>query len=116
MELVIIRPPLVYGHGVKANFAALMRAVFRGLPLLFGAIQNKQSLVGLDNLIDFIVSCLNHPAASGETFVISDGEDVSTAELVDKMGVALGRPAWTLSVPQPLLEWMARAAGKPEIA
>ena len=116
MELVIIRPPLVYGPGVKANFAALMRAISRGLPLPFGAIQNKRSLVGLDNLIDFIVSCLNHPAASGETFLISDGEDVSTAELVDKMGVALGRPARTLSVPQPWLEWMARAAGKPDIA
>ena len=77
MEVVIIRPPLVYGPGVKANFAALMHAVQRGWPMPLGAVHNQRSLVALDNLVDFIVTCLTHPKAANQTFLVSDGQDLS---------------------------------------
>ena len=82
LEVVIIRPPLVYGPGVRANFRSLMRAVARGIPLPLGAIDNRRSLVASDNLADFIVACLDHAAARNETFLVSDGEDLSTTDLV----------------------------------
>lgn len=103
MQVVIIRPPLVYGPGVRANFAALMRGVARGLPLPLGAIDNRRSLIALDNLVDFILTCLAHPAAANETFVVSDGEDLSTPELVRRMARAMGRPARLLPVPESFL-------------
>jgi nucleoside-diphosphate-sugar epimerase len=90
MEVVIIRPPLVYGPGVKANFAALMRAVQRGWPLPLGAVHNLRSLVALSNLADFIVSCITHPQAAHQTFLVSDGQDLSTTELVRGMAQAAG--------------------------
>ena len=92
IEVVIIRPPLVYGPGVKANFAAMMRWLRRGVPLPLGAINNQRSLVALDNLVDLIVTCITHPAAANETFLVSDGEDVSTTELLRRMGQAM-RPS-----------------------
>ena len=88
IEVVIIRPPLVYGPGVKANFAVLMRAVRRGWPLPLGAVHNQRSLVGLGNLVDLIVTCLTHPAAANQTFLVSDGEDVSTTELLRRKRLA----------------------------
>ncbi len=93
MEVVIIRPPLVYGPGVKANFAAMMRWLRRGIPLPLGAIHNQRSLVALDNLVDLIITCVTHPAAAGQIFLVSDGEDVSTTELLRRMGQAMGHPA-----------------------
>jgi len=99
MEVVIIRPPLVYGPGVKANFAALMRAVQRGWPLPLGAVHNQRSLVALDNLVDFIVTCITHPQAANQTFLVSDGQDLSTTELVRGMARAAGVPARLLPVP-----------------
>jgi nucleoside-diphosphate-sugar epimerase len=84
MEVVIIRPPLVYGPGVKANFAAMMRWLYRGIPLPLGAIRNKRSLVALDNLVDLMVTCLTHPAAANQTFLVSDDEDVSTTRLLSR--------------------------------
>ena len=99
MEVVIIRPPLVYGPGVKANFAALMRAVQRGWPLPLGAVHNQRSLVALDNLVDFIVTCITHPQAANQTFLVSDGQDLSTTELVRGMAHAAGVPARLLPVP-----------------
>ena len=99
MEVVIIRPPLVYGPGVKANFAALMRAVQRGWPLPLGAVHNQRSLVALSNLVDFIVTCLSHPQAANQTFLVSDGQDLSTTELVRGMAQAAGVPARLLPVP-----------------
>ena len=108
MEVVIIRPPLVYGPGVKANFAALMRAVQRGWPLPLGAVHNQRSLVGLDNLVDFIMHCITRPEAANQTFLISDGQDVSTTELLRCMTKAAGVPGRLLPIPVPLL----RAAGK----
>jgi nucleoside-diphosphate-sugar epimerase len=91
MEVVIIRPPLVYGPGVKANFSAMMRWLQRGVPLPLGAVHNQRSLVALDNLVDLIVTCLTHPAAANQTFLVFDGEDVSTRELLRRMGQAMGQ-------------------------
>jgi nucleoside-diphosphate-sugar epimerase len=99
MEVVIIRPPLVYGPRVKANFASLMRAVKRGWPLPLGAVHNLRSLVTLDNLVDFIVTCITHPQAANQTFLVSDGQDLSTTELVLGMAQAAGVPMRLLSVP-----------------
>ena len=116
MEVVIIRPPLVYGPGVKANFAAMMRWLRRGIPLPLGAIHNQRSLVALDNLVDLIVTCLTHPAAANQTFLVSDGEDVSTTELLRRMGQAMGRPARLIPVPASWLKLAAAMVGKPDVA
>lgn len=116
MEVVIIRPPLVYGPGVKANFAAMMRWLQRGVPLPLGAIDNRRSLVALDNLVDLIITCISHPAAANQTFLASDGEDVSTSELLRRMGRAMGRPARLLPVPAGLLKLAATLVGKPDMA
>lgn len=100
MELVIIRPPLVYGPGVKANFESMMRWVARGVPLPLAAVnENRRSLVALDNLVDLIVTCLNHPSAANQTFLVSDGEDLSTADLLKRVSGALGHPARLFSMP-----------------
>ena len=115
MELVIIRPPLVYGPGVKANFAALVRLVRRGWPLPLGAIHNQRSLVSLDNLVDLIMTCLRHPRAAGEAFLVSDGQDLSTTELVRGLGKALGRVPVLVPVPAMLLRGLAAATGRSEV-
>lgn len=86
MEVVIIRPPLVYGPDVKANFLSMMRWLSKGIPLPLGAIQNRRSLVALDNLVDLIATCVEHPAAANQTFMVSDGEDLSTRQLLRRMG------------------------------
>jgi nucleoside-diphosphate-sugar epimerase len=112
MDVVIIRPPLVYGPGVKANFAALMRAVQRSWPLPLGAVHNQRSLVAVGNLVDFIITCTTHPAAANQTFLISDGQDLSTTELVRGMAHAAGVSARLLPVPVPLLRLAGRALGK----
>lgn len=112
MELVIIRPPLVYGPGVKANFLSMMRWLHKGVPLPFGAIHNRRSLVALDNLVDLIVTCIEHHAAANQAFLVSDGEDLSTSELLRRMGAVLGRPARLLPVPSWLLQAGAAALGK----
>lgn len=112
MEVVIIRPPLVYGPGVKANFAALMRAVQRGWPLPLGAVHNQRSLVALDNLVDFIVTCITHPQAANQTFLVSDGQDLSTTELVRGMAQAAGVPSRLLPVPVWALQAGASLLGK----
>lgn len=112
MEVVIIRPTLVYGPGVKANFLSMMRWLHKGVPLPFGAIHNRRSLVALDNLVDLIVTCLDHPAAANQTFLVSDGEDLSTTELLHRMGAALGTPARLLPVPSWMLEAGAALLGK----
>ena len=112
MEVVIIRPPLVYGPGVKANFAALMRAVQRGWPLPLGAVHNQRSLVALDNLVDFIVTCITHSQAANQTFLVSDRQDLSTTELVRGMAKAAGVPARLLPVPVWALQAGASLLGK----
>ncbi|WP_264297970.1 UDP-glucose 4-epimerase family protein [Alkalilimnicola sp. S0819] len=104
MELTIIRPPLVYGPGVKANFHAMMRWLHRGVPLPLGAIDNRRSLVARGNLVDLILRCLEHPAAANQLFLVSDGEDLSTTDLLRRMGRALNRPARLLPVPPAVLK------------
>lgn len=104
MEVVIIRSPLVYGAGVKANFASMMGWLVRGVPLPLAAVtDNRRSLIALDNLVDLIVTCLEHPAAANQTFLASDGEDVSTADLIRRVGAALGYPVRLFGVPPSLL-------------
>ncbi len=114
LDVVIIRPPLVYGPGVRANFAALMRAVQAGWPLPLGAVHNRRSLVALDNLVDFIVTCIHHPLAANQTFLVSDGHDVSSAELVRGLARAAGVSARLLPVPAWILRAVAGALGKRE--
>ncbi len=115
MEIVILRPPLVYGPGVRANFAALITAVARGLPLPLGAIDNRRSLIGLGNLLDVIAVCIDHPGAANQTFVVSDGEDLSTPELIRRIARALHKPAKLLPVPLWILKTGAALSGKREI-
>ena len=112
IQVVIIRPPLVYGPGVRANLAALIGAVQRGLPLPLGAVHNKRSLIGLDNLCDLIATCMCHAAAANQTFMVSDGEDLSTTVLIRRLASAMGRPARLLSVPVPLLRAAATLVGQ----
>jgi nucleoside-diphosphate-sugar epimerase len=113
LEVVVVRPPLVYGPGVKANFAALMRAVRRGLPLPLGSItDNRRSFVALDNLVDLLVTCLDHPVAANQTFLVSDGEDLSTAELLHRLGQAMNRPPRLIPVPTALLYVGAALLGR----
>ena len=114
LEVVIIRPPLVYGPGVRANFAALMHAVARGLPLPLGRIDNRRSLIALDNLLDFIAACIEHPAAANQTFVVSDGVDLSTPELIRRIARAVGKPARLIPVPLWMLKTGAALFGKQE--
>jgi nucleoside-diphosphate-sugar epimerase len=116
MEVVIVRPPLVYGPGVKANFASMMRWVARGVPLPLGAIHNARSMVALDNLVDLLVTCLKHPAAAGQTFLVSDGEDVSTTQLLRRTAQAMGKRAFLLPIPSCVLEWGATLLGKRSLA
>jgi nucleoside-diphosphate-sugar epimerase len=115
LEVVIIRPTLVYGPGVKANFAALMRAVQRGYPLPLGAVHNQRSLVALDNLVDFIITCITHPQAANQTFLVSDGQDLSTTELVLGMAQAAGVPARLLPVSVWALHAGASLLGKGDV-
>jgi len=112
LEVVIIRPPLVYGPGVKANFRHLLEIVRRGIPLPLASIRNRRSLIGLGNLVDAIVLCSTHPQAAGNTYLVSDGEDISTPELVRKIATSLDKPARLISVPITLMCLAAKLTGK----
>jgi nucleoside-diphosphate-sugar epimerase len=114
LEVVIVRPPLVYGPGVGANFARLMRAVQRGWPLPLGGIDNRRAMVGLSNLTDLLTLCLTHPYAPGQTFLVSDGQDLSTPDWARAIGRAAGRPARLLSVPPEWLQWAGNFLGRGE--
>lgn len=116
MEVVIIRPPLIYGPGVKANFLSLMKWIDRGLPMPFGSINNRRSLVAADNLTDLILTCIDHPLASNQTFLVSDGEDLSTPDLLRRLADALGREARLVNCPKGLVSLAAVLLGRPEIA
>ncbi|MBV6661204.1 SDR family oxidoreductase [Pseudomonas yamanorum] len=116
MEVVIIRPVLVYGPGVKANFLSMMRWLDRGVPLPFGAINNARSLVALDNLVDLIITSLTHPSAANQTFLASDGEDLSTTQLLRRMANALGKPTRLLPVPSWMLSAVAIMLGKKSLS
>jgi len=112
LEVVIIRPPLVYGPGVKANFLAMMRWLDRGVPLPLGAIRNKRTLIALDNLVDLVTICIDHPAAADQIFLAGDDEDLSTTELLQRLANAMGKPARLFSVPTKFLELGARFLGQ----
>ena len=116
MEIVIIRPVLVYGPGVKANFLRMMSWLDKGIPLPFGLICNKRSLVALDNLVDLIITCVDHPGADNQIFLVSDGEDLSTTDILRRMGDALGRRARLISIPDWLLKSVAVVLGKSDIS
>ncbi|MBK5008022.1 UDP-glucose 4-epimerase family protein [Pseudomonas sp. S32] len=116
MEVVVIRPVLVYGPGVKANFLSMMRWVHRGVPLPLGAVHNRRSLVSLANLVDLITTCIDHPAAAWQTFLASDGDDVSLSQLLRALGQAMGRPARLLPVPAALLKTAASLLGRRDLA
>lgn len=116
MEVVIIRPPLVYGPGVKGNFASMAKWVKAGVPLPFGAIHNRRSLVALDNLVSLIVTCVEHPAAANQIFLVSDGEDLSTSDLLRRLAVASDRPSRLTPVPEKLLLSGLSFVGKRMIA
>jgi len=116
MEVVIIRPPLIYGPGVKANFETLIRSISRGTPLPLGAAtHNRRSLLALGNLIDLIHICLDHPGAMNQIFLASDGEDLSTAELARRIGLALGKKARLIYVPRWLVKLGATVLNRPGI-
>jgi nucleoside-diphosphate-sugar epimerase len=116
LEIVIIRPPLVYGFGVKANFAALMRIVQRKWVLPLSAVHNKRSLVALDNLVDLIVTCITHPKAAQNIFLVSDGHDLSTTELILGLAQAAGVSARLLPMPVWVLQAAATMIGKGDVA
>jgi UDP-glucose 4-epimerase len=112
LEVVILRPPLVYGPGVKANFSRLVQTVQKGWPLPLGAICNRRSLLYLGNFVDAIRLCVEHPGAAGQTFLLDDGEAVSTPNLIRALAQAMGRPARLLAVPVGLLEFAGALLGK----
>ncbi len=116
MEIVIIRPPLVYGPDAPGNFGSLVKWVQRGIPLPFGAVKNARSFVALDNLANFIIHCMRHPKAANEIFLISDGEDVTTADLISKVAGALKKRQILLPVPVIAMQTVAVLLGKKDVA
>lgn len=116
MELTIIRPPLVYGPGVRANFLSMMRWLARGIPLPLGAVEdNRRSLVALDNLVDLVVTCTDHPAAANQVFLAGDGEDLSTTDLLRRLAAEMAVPARLLPVPDWALHAGARLTGQEKV-
>jgi len=116
MEIVVIRPPLVYGPKAPGNFRSLVRCLEKGFPLPFGAVHNKRSLIGIDNLVDLIIRCIDHPAAANQVFLAGDGEDLSTTELLRGVGKAMGKPARLIPVPAGVLHLGATLLGKKAMA
>ncbi len=116
LEIVIVRPPLVYGAGVRANFLRLMQVVRLGLPLPFGAVHNARSMVALDNLVDLLILCCSHSRAAGQTFLVSDGDDVSLTRLLRLIGQAMDKRVWLLPIPAGLMQGTATLLGKSAVA
>jgi nucleoside-diphosphate-sugar epimerase len=112
LEIVVIRPPLVYGPGVKGNFISLLAAVNRGMPLPLGGARNRRSLLYVGNLVDALITCAVHPAAAGQTYLISDGQDVSTADLVRMIAQALGVGSRLIYVPPAILKGAGALLGR----
>jgi len=115
MEIVIIRPPLVYGANAPGNLGRLISLVNKGMPLPFGAVFNKRSFIALDNLIDFVVRCIDHPKAANEVFLISDGEDVSLTMLLVKIGKAMGKSSRLIPVPVSFMVFLFSIIGKEKL-
>jgi len=116
MEVTIIRPPLVYGPGVKANFFNMMNWLSKGIPLPFASINNKRSLVGLDNLLDLIVTCIEHPLAANQVFLVSDDDDLSTSDLLCRVAQALGKKPYMVPINQKILHLSFFLLGKRNLA
>lgn len=114
LEIVIVRPPLVYGAGVKGNFAQMLSVLDKGLPLPLASVRNQRSLIYIGNFVDALLQCATHPAAAGNTYLVSDGEDVSTPDLLRQLGAAIGRPARLLPCPVWGLRLGGRLLGKSE--
>jgi nucleoside-diphosphate-sugar epimerase len=112
METVVVRSPLVYGPGVRGNFLQLLNVLHRGIPLPLASIRNQRSLVYLGNLVDALARCIQDPRAADRTYFVSDGEDLSTLELVRRLGAAMGRKVCLWPCPTSLLYWMGRVSGK----
>lgn len=115
LEVVIVRPPLVYGPGVKANFLRLFNWIDRGVPFPFLSVANSRSLVALDNLVDLLTLCVTHPQADGKVLLVSDDEDVSTAELIRRIASHMGKRARMVAIPLTILHGIARLIGKQAI-
>lgn len=113
-EGVVLRPPLVYGVGTKGNFPQLLRLVAKGIPLPFAGIKNSRSLIYIENLLDALALCAEHPLAAGNTYLLSDGENISTGGLIRMLAVELGVPARLFYCPESLMQWAARLIGKTE--
>ena len=112
MEIVIVRPPLVYGVGVKGNFAQMIKVLAKGIPLPFASVKNLRSLIYVENLVDALILCATHPAAVGQTYLVSDGQDISTADLLRKLSSAMGRPVRLFAFPLALMRLAGRLLGK----
>ena len=112
LEVVIVRPPLVYGAGVKGNFAQMLKVLTKGIPLPLASIHNQRSLVYVGNLVDALIACATHPAAAGQAYLVSDGEDISTPDLLRQLGTAMGHPARLFPCPPVLLKLAGRLTGK----
>ncbi|WP_224981793.1 UDP-glucose 4-epimerase family protein [Geomonas agri] len=112
LDVVVVRPTLVYGPGVRANFLSIMKAVSKQLPLPLASIQNKRSFIYVENLVDSLVSCINHPTAAGRTYLVSDGEDVSTPELIRRIAAALGVNSHLVPFPLSCLHLLGRMTGQ----
>lgn len=112
LEVVIVRPPLVYGLGAPGNFAQMMRVLRKGIPLPLASVRNLRSLIYIENLVDALIVCATHPAAAGQTYLVSDGEDVSTPDLMRQLGAAMGHPARLFPCPPALLKLAGRLIGK----
>jgi nucleoside-diphosphate-sugar epimerase len=116
MSVTIVRPPLVYGPGVRANFRMLIRAVALGLPLPFDAIRNQRSFVGVDNLADFLITCVQHPHAANQLFLVSDGEDLSTPDLIRRLATAMNVSARLIRVSEASMRGIASLLGRSTVA
>lgn len=114
MEVVIIRPPLVYGKNAPGNFGTLLKVAEKNLPLPLGAINNQRSFVYVDNLIDLIITCIEYPDAANQTFLVSDDENISTSNLLKKLTLAAGKKPWLLPIPVSFLKFLAAMVGKKE--
>lgn len=112
LEVVIVRPPLVYGEGVKGNFIQMLNVLSRGLPLPLSSVNNRRSLVYVGNLVDALITCATHPAAAGQTYLVSDGEDISTSDLLRRLGAEMGRPARLFPCPTRWLIWAGMMMGR----
>lgn len=112
LEVVIVRPPLVYGKGVKGNFAQMMKVLGRDIPLPLASVENRRSLIHVGNLVDAVILCATHPMAANQTYLVSDGEDVSTPDLLRQLGAAMGHTARLFPCPPILLRLLGKLAGK----